>query len=92
MKYMQLSVLSCALFLSSCALYDTNHSASAPETVSSPKPLAVPVGKNWQIVEEPPKLSNETGRLPFQTEQSLHPEAAKPVAPVDNNRKIETTR
>jgi hypothetical protein len=92
MKFFHLSVLFAALFLSSCALYDTRHSASTPEGVSSPKPLAVPVGKNWQITEEPPQLSNDTGRLPFQTEQSLQPDAAKPVTPVDKNRKIETTR
>jgi len=92
MNFIQLSVLVAAMFLSSCALYDTRQSASTPEGVTSPKPLAVPVGKNWQIVEEPPKLSNDTGRLPFQTEQSLHPDAAKPLAPEDPNRKIETTR
>jgi len=92
MKLIQLSVLVAAMFLSSCALYDTRPSASTPDGVASPKPLAVPVGKNWQIVEEPPQLSNDTGRLPFQSEQSLKPDAAKPAAPADPNRKIETTR
>jgi hypothetical protein len=59
--------------------------------VETAHPLALPVGKHWQIVEEPPKLSDEHGRLPFQTEQSVQPEQAKPVVPTDN-RTIETPR
>jgi hypothetical protein len=77
--------------LCSCTIFYDRQSAAAPDVSSSPKPLVVPVGKNWQVAEEPPKLSNETGRLPFQLEQSLQPEVAKPVSPVDN-RTIETTR
>jgi hypothetical protein len=92
MKFIVAAVLSMALVtLCSCTIFYGKQSAAAPEVQSSPKALAVPVGKNWQVTEEPPKLSNETGRLPFQLEQSLQPEVAKPVSPVDN-RKIETTR
>jgi hypothetical protein len=92
MKFILVVVFSLALMtLCSCTIFYSKQSAAAPEAQSSPKPLAVPVGKNWQVTEEPPKLSNETGRLPFQLEQSLQPEVAKPVSPVDN-RTIETTR
>jgi hypothetical protein len=83
-----LIALSIALFLlSSCSVFYTGH--STPDSVASPKPLAVPVGKNWQIIEEAPKLSDDKGRPPFQTEQSVQPEGAKPVQPEDN-RTIKT--
>lgn len=91
MKPIQLMIYSSALmFLCSCSTFYNRQPASSP-VVQSPKPLAVPVGKNWQIVEEPPKLSDERGRLPFQTEQSLQPDGTKSPLPVDN-RKIETGR
>ena len=91
MKFIHLLILSTGLFfLCSCTMFYGKQTSTAP-VVQSPKPLAVPVGKNWQIIEEAPKLSDERGRLPFQTEQSLQPEGSKPVAPVDN-RKIETVR
>jgi hypothetical protein len=55
--------------------------------------MSVPVGKRWQLIEEPPKLTNERERLPFQTEQSVQPEGAKTAPPeAEDNRKIETTR
>jgi hypothetical protein len=54
-----------------------------------PRPLAIQIGKNWQVIEEAPKLSDERGRLPFQTEQSMQPEGTKSASPVDN-RKLET--
>jgi hypothetical protein len=92
MKFIIVAVLSLVcMTLCSCTIFYDRQSAAAHDVQSSPKPLVVPVGKNWQVAEEPPKLSNETGRLPFQQEQSLQPEAAKPVSPVDN-RTIETTR
>jgi hypothetical protein len=92
MKSIQLIIYSIVLMtLCSCTMFYTKQPASTPEVQSSPKPLAIPVGKNWQVIEEAPKLSNDSGRLPFQTEQSLHPDTAKPAAPVDN-RTIETTR
>jgi hypothetical protein len=91
MKYIHLLVLSPALFLlCSCSVFYGKQ--PVPDTaVQTPKTLSVPVGKNWQVIEEAPKLSDERGRLPFQTEQSLQPEGAKTAVPVDN-RKIETPR
>jgi len=59
--------------------------------VMSPKPLAIPVGKNWQVIEEAPKLSTDGQRLPFQMEQSVQPEGTKQAAPAEN-RTIETPR
>lgn len=70
--------------LSGCTLFYSAH-PEADAAMQSPKPLVQPVGKNWQILEEPPQLSDERGRLPFQTEQSVQPEGAtKPVVPGDN--------
>jgi hypothetical protein len=90
MKHSYLPILLFAvLLLSSCTVFYSNQSPPAPAV--SPKPLAVPLGKHWQIKEEAPKLSDETGRLPFQTEQSVQPEGEKPVSPAEN-RKIETSR
>jgi hypothetical protein len=91
MKVLHLAMLIMALFLlSSCTIFYGGQSNPAP-SVQAPKPLAVPVGKNWQVIEEAPKLSDERGRLPFQTEQSLQPEGTK-TAPPPDNRKIETNR
>jgi len=91
MKIIPQIILSIGLiFLSSCTYFYSGQSASNPE-MQSPKPLALPIGKNWQVIEEAPKLSDERGRLPFQTEQSLQPEGAKTVSPEDN-RRIDTTR
>lgn len=84
MKLLHLLILSSTLFFfCSCTMFYGGQSDPAA-AVQSPKPLAVPVGKNWQVVEEAPKLSDDRGRLPFQTEQSLQPDGAKPVTPVDN--------
>ncbi len=92
MKLFLVTVFLLALaMLCSCSMFYSNQAVSTPQEQSSPKPLAIPIGKNWQIIEEAPQLSNDSGRLPFQTEQSLTPETAKPVAPVDN-RTIETSR
>lgn len=91
MKCINLLLLSSAIsVLGACTLFDARQS-EPPPVVHTPKQLAVPVGKNWQVVEEPPKLSDERGRLPFQTEQSVQPDVAKPVAP-EKNRIIETPR
>jgi hypothetical protein len=90
MKCIHLLLLSTVLFLvCSCPVFYGKQSPS-DQLVRSPEPLVVPVGKHWQIIEEPPRLSDERGRLPFQTEQSLQPDAARPVTPEDN-RKIETS-
>lgn len=74
----------------SCTLLYGPPSDPAPH-VQIPKQLAVPVGNNWQIVEEAPHLSGDRGRLPFQTEQSVQPQGDKSGAPADK-RTIETTR
>lgn len=90
MKYTRTLLLLIALFiLCSCAVFDAEQ-ADRSQTAPS-KPLALPVGKNWQIVEEPPQLSDERGRLPFHTEQSVQPDGLKSAAPADK-RKIETTQ
>jgi hypothetical protein len=91
MKSIQLIIYSIVLMtLCSCTLFYDKRPASSP-AVQSPKPLAMPVGKNWQVIEEAPQLSDERGRLHFQTEQSVQPEGTKPASPVDN-RKIEMPR
>ncbi|OGU13628.1 MAG: hypothetical protein A2076_08760 [Geobacteraceae bacterium GWC2_53_11] len=69
------------LLICSCSLFDARH--------SSPEPIVLHSGKEWQVIEEPPKLSNDRSRLPFQAEQSVQPEAAKP-APLEKNRTINT--
>ena len=75
-------------FFSACAMFEAKQ--PAPSHVV-PKTLSVPVGKNWQVVEEAPNLTNERNARPaFQTEQSLQPEGVqRPVAPTEK-RKIET--
>jgi hypothetical protein len=81
MKYTYLVVSISLLMFCSCSILDAGQSR---------KPLAMPVGKNWQVIEEAPNLSDERGRLPFQTEQSVQPEGTtKPVSPADK-RKIVT--
>ncbi|HBG06479.1 MAG: hypothetical protein A2075_17275 [Geobacteraceae bacterium GWC2_58_44] len=90
MKYTVASTLSLGLLLlCSCTIFEAKQPSSPPE---APKTLSVPVGKNWQVVEEAPKLTNERhDRLPFQTEESIQPEGAKTVSPADQ-RKLETPR
>jgi hypothetical protein len=89
MKLTQLIIIAVGFsLLCSCSMFYPKQSDPKP-VVQSPKPLAVPVGKNWQVIEEAPMLSDGS-KLPFQTEQSLHPEAGR-TAPADN-RTIETTR
>ncbi len=90
MKFPHLLVLfTASLVLSACSTFYGNQSAPDP-AVHSPKPLSIPLGKNWEIIEEAPELSDGR-RLPFQTEQSVRPEVIHPVSPADK-RKIETTR
>jgi len=77
-------------FLCGCTMFEAKKAASPP--VAQGKPLGVPVGKNWQVIEEAPSLTNErNNRLPFQTEQSVQPEGAPTVSPTDR-RRIETPR
>lgn len=73
------------LLLCSCTMFYSKEPATET-SVSSPKPLAIPAGKHWQIVEEPPKLSDDSGRLPFQKEESLQPDGAASAPPADNRR------
>lgn len=90
MKYTLHATLFCTMFLlAACTLFQAREPAPPPDI---PKPLAVPVGKNWQVVEEAPKLTNErTNELPFQTEESIQPEGAKTAAPAEK-RKVEPPR
>jgi hypothetical protein len=82
-------IISGCFLLCGCTAFYSTPSESNP-AIQTPKPLVQPVGKNWQILEEPPQLVDERGRLPFQSEQSVQPEGAtKPVVPGDN-RKIGT--
>ena len=90
MKYVYHFVVSLSLFLlCSCAIFGAREPDPAP-AAHVPKPLVLPVGKNWQVIEEAPKLSDGS-RLPFQTEQSLQPGGTPAVSPEDN-RRIETSR
>jgi len=71
-----------------CTLFDT--AQQTPATDIS-KQIVVPVGKNWEVKEEPPNLTNELHmtRPAFQTEQSLQPEGMKNPVPTGEKRKIE---
>ena len=84
-------ILFISLFLlCACSIFETGKTSPATAVPNS-KPLAVPVGNNWQIIEEAPKLSNDQGRLPFQAEQSVQPPATQPLSPAEI-RTIETPR
>jgi hypothetical protein len=85
-RYLILSA--CLTVLGGCTLFQAKQQA-AP--MVPPKPITVPVSKNWQVIEEAPALSDERGRLPFQTEQSVQPPGAAPLSPTDR-RKLETPR
>jgi hypothetical protein len=87
MKFIHLSIFTIGLFLlCSCSIFYGKQPNEVSE-MRSPKPLAVPVGENWQVTEEAPKLTNGQERLPFQTEQSLQPVGAT-TAPPEDNRKV----
>ncbi|MDR3579621.1 MAG: hypothetical protein P4L44_06645 [Oryzomonas sp.] len=88
MKYIYLSIFFIGLFfLCSCGIFYGKQPDGVSE-MQSPKPLAVPVGKNWQVIEEAPKLTNERERPSFQSEQSLQPEGATTAPPVDNRKVV----
>ena len=96
MKYMFALIIFITLYqLCSCASFNSGQPSSDRDMLSSKplsEPLSMPIGKNWQLIEEAPNLSDERGRLPFQTEQSVQPEGAtKPVSPEDK-RTIEMPR
>lgn len=90
MKYTARATLFFGLFLlAACTIFEAKQPAAPPEL---PKPIAVPVGNNWQLVEEAPKLTNErTNQLPFQTEESLQPGGTRTGAPVEK-REVEIPR
>jgi hypothetical protein len=88
MKFIHLPIITIGLFfLCSCGIFYGKQPDGVSE-MRSPKPLAVPVGKNWQVIEEAPKLTNGQERLPFQTEQSLEPEEATTAPPEDNHKVV----
>jgi len=88
MKIFLLPILSIALFfLCSCSFFYWKEPNGVSE-VRSPKPLAVPVGKKWQLIEKAPKLTNESEHPSFQGEPSLQPDGAT-TAPPESNRKVE---
>jgi hypothetical protein len=84
---MKFTILSAALFLlCACTTFGTRQSATAP--MAPPRPLAISIGKNWQVIEEAPKLSDERGHLPEKMEP-MEPEGEQSVPP-EENRKIVT--
>lgn len=88
MRYSLPLTLSISFFLfCGCSMFDSKKTELPPESPN--RALSVPIGKNWQLVEEPPVITD--GRLPFQTEQSLQPEGTKSAQP-EENMKIKTTR
>ena len=89
MKYTRpATVVICMFFFSACAMFEAKEPTP---THVAPKILSVPVGKNWQVVEEAPNLTNERNERPaFQTEQSLQPEGIQRPARPTEQRKIET--
>jgi hypothetical protein len=76
------------LLLSACAFFQTTQTPSGhPE----PKQLAVPVGKHWQVVEEPPVLTNERDERPaFQKEQSVQPPGVVHGTPTEEHKQLST--
>lgn len=81
------------LLLPLCACTGPKPKELPPPPVVPKSVLVVPVGKNWEVKEEAPTLTNERHErtLPFQTEQSVQPPVAQPVPPTEQ-RKIETPR
>jgi len=92
MKFFHMLILAAGLLLlCSCTFFDTNRH-SVQSSIMPPNPLVLQVSKNWQVIEEPPKLSNERERLPFQMEQSVQPEGTIIPVLLEEKRKIETIR
>ena len=91
MKFTHSLIVSGGLcLLCACSTVPTN--APTAQQTAPPKPLTVPISKNWKLIEEAPNLSDERGHVPFQTEQSIQPAGSgTPVAPTEN-RKLETPR
>lgn len=88
MKYGLILIISIGLFLlCACTMFEAKQPSSPAD--ASHKALAVPMGKNWQLIEEAPTLTD--GRLPFQTEQSVQPAGRKPGSPAEK-LDVETPR
>lgn len=85
-----LTLCASALLLGAC----TTFQAKKPDTPAEVpgKALSVPVGKHWQVTEEPPVLTNERDDRPaFQKEQSVQPPGPQPGTPSEKP-KVETPR
>jgi hypothetical protein len=92
MRYPLAQTLSLALLvLSGCSVFQPKQPPPPPPVV--PKALSVPVGKNWEVKEEPPVLTNERHErtLPFQRPESVQPPGPPPAPPTEK-RTIETPR
>ena len=88
LKFAQPLMFSMGLsLLCACTMFQAKQPATAP--MVPPKPLTIPVGKNWQVIEEAPNLRDERDHVPFQTPESIQPAGVSPVVPTEN-RKIET--
>ena len=89
LKFIPTLILTSSLFLfGACRSFEPQQ---AETPMVPPRPLSLPVSKNWKVIEEAPNLTDERGHVPFQTEQSVQPPGAPPVAPSEN-RKLETPR
>lgn len=85
MRYLPAASLCLMLLpICSCTFFENAKKEPPPPPVV-PKVLAVPVGKNWQVIEEAPTLTNERHErtLPLQSEQSIQPPGAQPVVPTE---------
>jgi len=76
------------LLLEGCTMSQATRDAAPPPTV--PPKIAVPVGKNWQVIEEAPNLTNELhqNRLPFQGEQSVQPPGSPPASATEKRKYV----
>jgi hypothetical protein len=90
MKFVLKLTLSTGLLcLCACTMFQAKQPATPTEVPK--KVLVAPVGKNWQVIEEAPALTNERNERPaFQTEQSVQPAGTQTAPPAQ--RKIETPR
>lgn len=91
MRYLLVITVSIASFLTGCSVFQAKAPASPPVV---PKKIVVPVGKNWQVVEEPPVLTNERHEqtLPFQRDPASEPQTGNPPVAPTEQRRIETPR
>lgn len=69
------------ILLPGCAMLNAWKSIPAPGGCD--KCHTVLVGSNWQLTSKIATLSEDQGRLPFQTEQSVIPAGSRPVSSID---------